>query len=88
MHQEKETNFKEIFTLNERDLIDWCLNSKLLKEPNCCKACRKNGARIKMRLSANTRLVMSGVVNAGKWKTLKQEIFCLRNSAKLSYEFY
>jgi len=36
----KKIDFRQIFNLNTKELINWALDSKPLKKPNYCKLCR------------------------------------------------
>jgi len=53
-NNEKIVNFKEIFLLDNKEIIQWCLNVNLLQKPSNCKSCRnKTGKFIDVRLSGN-----------------------------------
>ena len=54
----KKTNFKDIFILENKELVYWCVEKGLLKKPSCCQVCRRRAGKIKeVRLSGSKKFL-------------------------------
>ena len=69
-------NFKQIFLLDNKELIYWCIEAKILRKPSCCPSCRKRtNERNAVRLSGCQEYIDKYVWRCtNKDCTLKQNI--------------
>ena len=86
VNKEETIKFKDIFLLDDKELINWCLDVKLLKKSNNCKSCRnKTGKVVYVRLSQNKKFVDKYV-----WRCLNKDCSWtehIRKGNKLFDEF-
>jgi len=74
----KKINFKDIFTLESKELIVWCLEHKILKKPTSCHLCRKRTRKIKgFRLSRS-----KNYLNKVVWRCMNRSCGCMINIRK------
>jgi len=75
--------FRKIFTLENKELVNFCLENEIITKPPCCHTCRKRSGKIKeLRLSASKNYP-DGVIwrckdrNCGGIKSIRSDNFLL-----------
>jgi len=83
----KKINFKEIFLLDNKTLILWCVENNILRKPVCCPTCRKRTNKMKEVRLSNSKNYMDKVI----WRCKDRScggIVSIRKGNKLLETFY
>jgi len=84
--KQKEIIFKEMFTKEGEEFIEWCLNAQILKKPSYCKLCRSKKGKINTFRLIRLEEYLDKYVWRCKDKDCRSKL-CIRTNNKLLTTF-